>query len=102
MVVCRNRNCHHFEPHALPLYNRHRIILQRMIDGMTPAQIADDIGYSERTVRQSLFDAVDKVGCKNVHHLMVLAAKYGAVTCPPFLPGKTPPPRPASGGGDSV
>ena len=59
------------------LTDRERTILKLIADGYRPAEIADDAGVAESTVRGQLRFAVAKMGVKTAERAAIKAKRLG-------------------------
>jgi DNA-binding NarL/FixJ family response regulator len=63
--------------HASGLTDREINVLRHMSVGLDTREIADTMGYSERTVKNLVHDLVTKMNCRNRVHAVAYAARMG-------------------------
>jgi DNA-binding NarL/FixJ family response regulator len=61
------------------LTGRERRVLALLADGEDTRAIADDLCYSERTVKNIVHDLLTKMGCRNRAHAVAQAARQGVI-----------------------
>jgi DNA-binding NarL/FixJ family response regulator len=63
--------------HASGLTDRELNVLRHMSVGLDTREIADTMGYSERTVKNLVHDLVTKMNCRNRVHAVAYASRMG-------------------------
>jgi DNA-binding NarL/FixJ family response regulator len=66
-------------PHQLGLTGRERRVLTLLADGQDTRTIADDLCYSERTIKNIVHELLTKMGCRNRVHAVAQAARQGVI-----------------------
>ena len=61
------------------LSGRERRVLTLLADGQDTRAIADDLCYSERTVKNIVHDLLTKMNCRNRAHAVAQAARQGVI-----------------------
>ena len=61
------------------LTGRERRVLALLADGQDTKAIADDLCYSERTVKNIVHDLLTKMNCRNRAHAVAQAARQGVI-----------------------
>jgi DNA-binding NarL/FixJ family response regulator len=69
-------------PAVVTLTRREREILHLVADGLTTAQIADQLFTSKRTVETHRQNILEKTGCRNTAALISYASTQGLLTTP--------------------
>jgi len=64
-------------PHALS--NRELAVLRFLSEGDDTREIADALGYSERTVKNIVHDLLMKINCRNRAHAVAVATRQGLI-----------------------
>jgi len=54
-------------------------VLRLLADGRSTAAIADDLAYSESTIKNVIHDLVRQLGARNRAHAVALAIRAGAI-----------------------
>ena len=73
---------HVLAPHGLSrtgLSNRETDVLRLVADGMDTRQIADRLGYSERTIKNVLHDITTRLQLRNRSHAVAYALREGLI-----------------------
>lgn len=65
--------------HGNGLTGRERRVLTLLADGEDTRAIADDLCYSERTVKNIVHDLLTKMNCRNRAHAVAQAARQGVI-----------------------
>jgi DNA-binding NarL/FixJ family response regulator len=66
-----------FHPHELTA--RELAVLQMLADGMATREIAEELSYSERTVKNVVHDLLEKLNCRTRAHAVALAIRHGVI-----------------------
>jgi len=66
-----------FRPHELTA--RELAVLQMLADGMATREIAEELSYSERTVKNVVHDLLLKLNCRTRAHAVALAIRHGVI-----------------------
>jgi DNA-binding CsgD family transcriptional regulator len=61
------------------LTDREYDVLRMLADGDSTREIAEQLSYSERTVKNVVRDLLAKLGCRTRAHAVALAARQGAI-----------------------
>jgi len=67
------------EPSQPQLTEREYDVLRMLADGESTRGIAEQLSYSERTVKNIVHDLLAKLGCRTRAHAVALAARYGVI-----------------------
>lgn len=82
-VVAHRRATASREPPAVPLLNdRERQVLTRVADGMTGADVADELYLSQATVERHVSSGLRKLGARNRAHGIAIALRTGELARP--------------------
>ena len=66
-------------PWLAELTTRDINVLRLLADGRSTAAIADDLAYSESTIKNVIHDLVRQLGARNRAHAVALAIRAGAI-----------------------
>lgn len=61
------------------LTDREFDVLRLLADGSTTREIAEDLSYSERTIKNIVHSVLQKLNCRTRAHAVALAARHGVV-----------------------
>jgi DNA-binding CsgD family transcriptional regulator len=67
------------DPHQLELTDREYDVLRMLADGESTRGMAEQLSYSERTVKNIVHDLLVKLGCRTRAHAVALAARQGVI-----------------------
>lgn len=67
------------DPRDLQLTHREYEVLRMLADGESTRGIAEQLNYSERTVKNIVRDLLSKLNCKTRAHAVALAARRGVI-----------------------
>lgn len=59
--------------------NKRLIVLKKISQGLTDAEIAEDLNVSIHTIRGRITKMIDLLGAKNRTHLVCIAIKNGLI-----------------------
>jgi DNA-binding CsgD family transcriptional regulator len=66
-------------PPARELTDRELVVLRMLGDGETTRGIAEQLSYSERTVKNIVHDLLEKLNCRTRAHAVAIAARQGVI-----------------------
>lgn len=58
---------------------RERAVLQMLADGHSTREIAEELSYSERTVKNVVHDVLEKLDCRTRAHAVAIATRHGVI-----------------------
>jgi DNA-binding NarL/FixJ family response regulator len=61
------------------LTSREQAVLHMLADGLTTREIAEELSYSERTVKNIVHDVLEKLGCRTRAHAVAIATRHGVI-----------------------
>jgi DNA-binding NarL/FixJ family response regulator len=64
---------------AVALSPRDVSVLRLLADGRSTADIADDLAYSESTIKNIIHDLVGQLGARNRAHAVAMAIRAGVI-----------------------
>jgi DNA-binding CsgD family transcriptional regulator len=65
--------------HPEDLTSREQAVLHMLADGLTTREIAEELSYSERTVKNIVHDVLEKLGCRTRAHAVAIATRHGVI-----------------------
>jgi DNA-binding CsgD family transcriptional regulator len=65
--------------HPEELTPRELSVLKMLADGLATREIAEELSYSERTVKNIVREVLDKLSCRTRAHAVALAVRHGVI-----------------------
>ena len=60
------------------VHHERPVMLHMLADGLTTREIAEELSYSERTVKNIVHDVLEKLGCRTRAHAVAIATRAPA------------------------